>query len=81
MNWLRIWHDKLNLLLLRQDTLCGQAISMMVAITLMEYQFNNYIISEKGDLFKPISNVTIDKDKGINWKGMDIFSKLPIFRY
>ena len=46
-----------------------------------EYQFNNYIISEKGDLFKPISNVTIDKDKGINWKGMDIFSKLPIFRY
>ena len=46
-----------------------------------EYQFNNYIISEKGDLFKPISNVTIDKDKGINWKNMDIFSKLPIFRY
>ena len=46
-----------------------------------EYQFNNYIISEKGDLFKPISNVTIDKDKGINWKNMDLFSKLPIFRY
>ena len=45
-----------------------------------DVQLNNYIFSEKGGEFRTILDVTIDKDKGIYWKEMDMFSKLPVFR-